>query len=281
MAPIRRLLRITGTATAAFVLSSSPGAHADDVLRVSGTGTALGAMRRLSAAFAAASPGHRLRVLASVGTSGALEAVAQGALDVGISARPLEPAERTLGLVGIPYARTPFLFAVGPRTRITNVTPGEIARIYRGEIRAWPSGERVRVVLRPKTDVDSFILRSISDEMAKALDVAHAREGMLMALTNQECDEILARTPGAIGPTSLTQVLTEKRPLTPLAWNGVAPALASLASGAYPLSKTLVAVVRAPLSPAVRRFLSFLGSPEAHKILEETGNLPLPLSIPD
>jgi ABC-type phosphate transport system substrate-binding protein len=103
---------------------------------------------------------------------------------------------------------------------------------------------------------------------------------MLMAVTNQECDEILARTPGAIGLTSLTQVLTEERPLTLLAWNGVAPTLPNLASRAYPLSKTLVVVVRGPPSPAVRRFLAFLGSPAARKILEETGNLPLPLSTP-
>jgi len=41
--------------------------------------------------------------------------------------------------------------------------------------------------------------------------------------------------------------------------------------------KTLAAVVRAPPSPSVRRFLDFLGSPEARGILERTGNLPLPI----
>ncbi len=84
-----------------------------------------------------------------------------------------------------------------------------------------------------------------------------------------------ARTPGALAPTSVTQIMTEEDHLTPLAWNGVAPTLSTLASGAYPLAKTLQVVVRASPRPAVRRFLAFLRSPAAQRILEETGNLPL------
>jgi phosphate transport system substrate-binding protein len=100
---------------------------------------------------------------------------------------------------------------------------------------------------------------------------------MLMAATNQECDEILARTPGSVGPSSLTQIVTEDKPLTPLTWNGVAPTVPNLASGTYPLAKTLFLVVRASPPPAVRRFVAFLGSPEARTILEATGNLAVPL----
>jgi phosphate transport system substrate-binding protein len=206
--------------------------------------------------------------------------VADGALDVAISARRLDPKEQAAGLVGIPYARTPFLFAVGPRTGMSGITDRELVRIYRGEVTTWPTGDRVRVVLRPWTDVDDAVLRAISPEMSVAVRSAHGREGMIVALTNQECDEVLARTPGAIGPTSLTQLLTEDLSVVPLAWNGVAPTLPNLASGAYPLGKTLIAVVRAPPSPHVRRFLAFLASPEAREILERTGNLPQPMPSP-
>jgi phosphate transport system substrate-binding protein len=117
--------------------------------------------------------------------------------------------------------------------------------------------------------------------MAAALDVALDREGMLMAATNQDCHEILVHTPGSVGPSSLTQIVTEDPTLTPLAWNGVAPTLENLAAGRYPLEKTLYAVVRSPPSPAVRGFLAFLGSGEARAILEQTGNLQLPLPALD
>jgi phosphate transport system substrate-binding protein len=85
------------------------------------------------------------------------------------------------------------------------------------------------------------------------------------------------RTPGALAPTSLTQILAEREKLEPLAWDGVAPTLANLASGAYPLEKRLLVAFRASPRPAVRRFLGFLGSARARKILEDTGNLPLAL----
>jgi len=277
----RRHLSALLTSAVGFLLVAAPGARAEEILRASGTGTALGAMRHLSVAFEKANPGRRLHLMPSVGSGGAVKAVAQGALDVGFSGRPLEPEEQALGLVAMAYARTPFVFAVGPRAGVEGISAAEAARIYRGELRSWPNGERVRVVLRPRSDTDTRILRAISPEMAEAVDVALGREGMIVAFTNQECDEILARTPGSIGPSSLTQILTEDLKLTPLAWNGVAPTVQNLAAGAYPLAKTLLVVVRASPRPAVRRFLAFLGSPDARKILERTGNVPLPFAPPE
>jgi len=255
----------------------SPVVRADDVLRATGTGTALGAMRRLSTAFEKANPGHKLQLLPSLGSSGALKAVADGAIDLALSGRALAPTEQGRGLLAIPYARTPFVFAAGPRVGVAGITEAEAARIYRGELPRWPNGERVRLVLRPRSDVDSAIVAAISAQMAAAMDVALDREGMLTAATNQDCHRVLVRTPGSIGPSSLTQILTEDPALTPLAWNGVAPTLGNLASGLYPLQKTLLLVTRAPPSPQVRRFLAFLATPEAARILEEAGNLALPL----
>lgn len=246
-------------------------------LRVSGTGTGLGAMRLLADAFHRAHPDLRLEILTSVGSGGAFSAVAKGALDVGLSARPLRPEEYGLGLVTLPYARTPFLFATGPRAGATDLTLAQAVRIYRGEVTTWPNGERLRLVLRPRNDADTQILRSISPELAAASDAALARPGMLVATSNQESNEILVRTPGSLGLTSLTQVTAERLAVTPLSWSGVAPTLANMESGAYPLVKTLYLVVRAPAPPAVRRFVAFMGSAEARRILEAAGSQPLPL----
>jgi phosphate transport system substrate-binding protein len=121
------------------------------------------------------------------------------------------------------------------------------------------------------------LVAAIAPVLAAAMEAALAREGMLTAATNQDCHRVLVRTPGSIGPSSLTQIRTEDPALVPLAWNGVAPTLENLAAGRYPLQKTLLLVVRAPPSPEVRRFLAFLASPAAARILEETGNLAVPL----
>src|SRR5512133_3402918 len=260
-----------------LLLGLPGGSRAEEPLRVSGTGTALGTMRRLAAAFESANPGSRIRILTSVGSGGAFKAVAKGALDLGLAARPLSAEEYALGLVSFPFARTPFLFAVGPRAGVTELTAADAVRIYGGELQTWPSGERIRLVLRPRTDADSAILAAISPELAAAAERAQAREGMLIALTNQESNAILVRTPGALGLSSLAQVVTEGLAVTPLSWNGVAPTVPNLLSGAYPLQKTLYIVIKAPASPAALRFFQFLASPQARLILEQCGNVALPV----
>lgn len=267
---------VTSVAISCGILLAAAPARAEPRVRITGTGTALGAMRQLTAAYAEANPGERAEVLPSVGSAGALKAVAEGALDVALSGRPLEPRERGLGLVERAYARTPFLFAVGKRVDVRTVTRNDLARLYRGDLDRWPNGERARLVLRPRADADTRLLRAISPEMAEAVEASFHRDGMLVAATNQECDAILARTPGAVGPSTLTQLVTESRALTPLALDGVEPTLANLASGVYPLAKTLYAVVGPRPSERARRFVAFLGSPEARRILERTGNLPMP-----
>ena len=174
------------------------------------------------------------------------------------------------------FARTPFAFVVNARTDVSGVTSEEIVRIYRGEATRWPNGERVRLVLRPASDADTQLLRSISPEMSLAVGVAQARPGMLMAITNNECNEMVERTSGAIGPTSLLQVRAEAHALRLLAWNGVRPDLEALASGKYPLAKPLFLVIRRSPPPAVRGFVEYLASPAAREILTSLGAQALP-----
>jgi phosphate transport system substrate-binding protein len=261
----------------AAALAGLPVTGAAEVLRISGTGTALGSIRQLAAAFERRTPGVTVKLLPSVGSSGAIRAVAEGALDIGISGREMLAEERARGLVELAYARTPFVFAAGPRVPAAGLTGPQLARIYRGELTSWDDGERIRLVLRPRIDVDTLIVRAISAELDAAVEQALGREGLVMAATNQDCNELMARTPGSLGPSTLSQLLTEVHALRPLAWNGVVPSVRGLASGAYPLGKTLWLVVRARPAPATQRFLAWLRTPAAREILERTGNLPLPL----
>jgi phosphate transport system substrate-binding protein len=129
--------------------------------------------------------------------------------------------------------------------------------------------------MRPASDADSELVRAISPEVAAAVAVARDRPGMLVAVTNTECNQILERTPGAVGPTSLLQIRSEGRPLRALAWNGVEPTLANLESGRYPLGKSIWLVFREHPSAGVHRLLSFLSSPRGRELLRSLGALPV------
>lgn len=274
---VRRGFRWPGphVLVAVALLTAAP-ARAGDVVKVTGTGSALGAVLRLASAYERAHPGARIQVLPSLGTSGAIQAVAGRAIDVGISGRALRPEELGRGLEAVPLARTPFVLAVGPRAGASAVGIAELVRIYRGEVRTWPGGERIRPVLRPASDADSAFLRALSPELAAAYDAALARPGMLVAATNQDSDALAARTPGSLGVTTLAQLTTEPSGLVPLAWEGVAPTLVNLAEGRYPLWKPFFAVLAAEATPAARAFVAFAGSAEGRRLLADAGCLPPP-----
>lgn len=250
-------------------------------LRVTGTGSAIGVLQRLARAFEEAHPGRKVQLLPSIGSAGAIRAVASGALDLGLAGRALSPDEHTMPVRLLEFARTPFLFAVAPGVAATDLTTAEAARIYRGQQTAWPQGDRLRLVLRPSSDADTAYLRSLSPEMAAAVDVAQERPGMLVASTNQECDDLISRTPGGVGPSTLAQLTTEPRGLRALRWEGVEPTLAAVAAGRYPLVKSLFLVLPRSPSPAVRQLLAFLASPRGRQVLEESGCLPLALPALD
>jgi phosphate transport system substrate-binding protein len=260
---------------AALALLAAARARADEVVKVTGTGSALGAVARVARAYERSAPGVSVRVLPSLGTSGAIKAVAGGAIDVALAARPLR-ADEGEGLTAVPIAYSPFVFAVGPKVAPGTIGVADLVRIYRGELRAWPGGERIRPVLRPAGDADSAFLRSLSPALAEAYGAALARPGMLVAATNQDSDALAGRTPGALAVTTLTQLTTDPVGLRPLAWEGVAPSLANLAAGRYPLWKPFFAVVRAGAPERTRAFLAYLASAEGRAALQEAGCLPPP-----
>lgn len=67
-------------------------------------------------------------------------------------------------------------------------------------------------------------------------------------------------------------LLSEQRRAVPLAIDGVAPTLANVASGRYPHAKPMYLVLRADAPEAARRFVEYVGSDAARKLLTELGH---------
>jgi len=246
---------------------------AEETLKIAGVGSALGSMQLLGAAFVKSHRDIKVVVVPGLGTSGGIKAVWKDAIGIGLAARPLTEEERGLGLVSTEYARSPFVFVVRQDVRISDLRTGDIARILRGEVPTWPSGERIRLVLRPEYDTDTHIVKRISPEMQEALERALSREGMSIAMTDQEAAEWVRRTPGAFGFSTLTQIISEGLPLKVLSYNGVVPSVRTLADGSYPLFKSASIVTKGEPSDTVRRFISFVRSEKGMAILEQSGNL--------
>jgi phosphate transport system substrate-binding protein len=260
-------------AAAVFFCPPSP-SSSGEVLRIGGTGGAIGTMKRLVSAYSKSHPDIRIELMPSIGSGGAVKAVSKGVLDIGLIARPLKESEGRLNLRVREYAVTPLVFATSTTCPMTDITTEELIKVYRGERRRWPCGDRVRLVLRPAGDSDMKVLRRISPALSEAVDEALARPGMFVALTDQEAADVLGRSPERFGTSTLALIVSEERPLRALSFNDVVPTLQALVDGSYPLSKTFAFVNNLQPSRHRASFIDFVFSPEGRKILEESGSLP-------
>lgn len=245
-----------------------PSAAAEDI-RVAGTGSMVNMLEILGAAYAKSRPGVRVRVVAGLGSAGAVKAVAAGHVDMAVVVRQRNMGE---GLAWQPVSVTPFVFVANVRG-LDRLTIEELAARYAMRSPTWPDGTPVRLVLRPSVDSDNDVIRAMSPDIARALDGALAHPGMVYAATDQAAVDRIEQTPGALGSTTLALLAAEHRTLRPLAIGGVQPTVANLASGAYPWFKAFHAATWPEPPAPVARFLEFLASPPARKLLGEHGHL--------
>jgi phosphate transport system substrate-binding protein len=264
-----RLLALA-IATAAMSLAGAAAAAAE--LRIGGTGNALGTMHLLASAFGKQNPDLKVTVLPSVGSSGAIKAVPKGAIDIGLTSRPLTEEESKPGTVAVEYARTPLVFAVSAKSPVTALTLDQIADIYNGRMMNWPDGSQIRPVLRQAGDDNTRQIRQVSPALDKALSAAEKRPGMAFATIDQEAAEKTESIPGALGVTTLSLIISENRPLRTLTLDGVEPTVGNASSGKYPLVKRFYLITRTDQSAAVKLFIAFVRSPAGREILIRSGN---------
>ncbi|WP_338110403.1 substrate-binding domain-containing protein [Rhodovastum atsumiense] len=270
----RRLAIIAFGVSVGFIACGCPGGAAEpERLRLGGTGMTLATMRRIAEAFVSTAPGTTVEVLPSLGSAGGIAAVAAGAIDLGLSARALTPAERGKGLRERAYARTPIAFVTHPAKTRCEIGFAQVIGILAGTLTTWPDGTPVRLVRREPSDADWIMLQDLSPDFAAAVAVARQRPGLLTATTDQENADMLERLHGSFGMISIGQLRAENRQLAPFALDGVRPEPEALAGGRYKLARTLRVIWRDLPGRGLSAFLDFLQGPQAHDILTRLGHL--------
>jgi phosphate transport system substrate-binding protein len=245
-------------------------------VRIGGNGSALGALRLLAAAYHREHPAVTVTVVPNLGSSGAILALRNGALDLAVTARPLRSDEHKGDLKVTEYASSPFAFIAHHTVAKNDLTQFELTSLLHQDAPLWPDGSRMRLVLRPEGDADCALVRQISPEVERALQRAQARPGMVLAVTDSDCLRTVSSMPGALGAMALTMLVTEKHQVHPLSFNGVAPTLKNLAAGSYPLAKRFYLVSQPRTSAAARAFANYLRTPKGRELLKKAGNLTPP-----
>lgn len=256
------------TLMSAFAVSPSMA----ETIRVGGTGAALGTMRLLGDAFAKERPEHVVVVLPSLGSSGGIKALLGGAVEIAVSGRDVKPEEREGRVNAIKYGTTPFVFSAHREAPDLQLTKQSIADIYSGKTQNWSNGNPIRLVMRPKTESDTALLRKMSPAIDSAVAQALEKPGMVTAITDTDTADQIEKFPNSFGTATLALILSESRALKVFPVEGVMPAARTLSDGTYPYYKDCFIVMSAKPSSGTQQFVEFMSTPKGRDILQKTGH---------
>lgn len=247
-----------------------------DSLKVGGTGSGTVLLRLLAAEYSEAHPGEQVEVLPfSLGSGGGARALAAGKIDLAILGRPLKDDEKQDGFRMVAWARTPLVLATSGGELAGGLSVPLLVDIIRMRRTTWDDGSRIRLILRIPQETDTMLLANLSPELKRALDVYFSSPGAMVADTDVDAVDLLARTPGSLGTTTLGLVALRASQVAPLPFAGVTPSLKTLADGSYPLAKELYLLAGDKPSPQLVRFMAWLVSPAVAERLRELEHEPL------
>jgi phosphate transport system substrate-binding protein len=243
-----------------------------EIIKIGGTGNALGTMQRLAEVYSRINPRIEITILPSIGSSGAIKAVPQGAIDIGLSSRPLKESESGSGITTVEYARSPTVIAVSDHSAVAEISDGQLVDIYTGRLTRWPDGTLIRPIIRQPGDDNTVQLKTLSPALKEAVEVADTRTGLLFAATDQETVDMIENTPGSFGVTTLALILSENRRMHGLKLDGIQPTPEECVAGRYPLIKHFYFILP-PSPPAhVQDFIKFIKSSAGTAVLTQFGN---------
>ncbi len=249
---------------------------APSTLVVAGSGSNLGITRILAEAFSKEHPQITVEVPGSIGTRGAIKAVIEGAIPLGLISRPLKAEEKAQGLAARPYARTAIVIGAHPSVKDETVSPADLVAIIKGEKKAWQDGNQIIVQAREPQDSGYQVLEDTVPGFKEAYAESHAARRWTVYFTNQDANKALESVPFAIGLSDLGMMATEGLKIKALRYNGIAPSIETVADASYPFVREQSIIYRAGnLSPEAQAFLDFACSPANAGLYKRYGFLPV------
>lgn len=271
--PRRQVLK---SALSALVLGTMPlGAWADankPGIKVGGTGAALAFMHAAATSYGESGTEGSVEVIEGLGSSGAVRALAAGAIDVAITGRALRESETQADFVEIPLMQTPFGLFTSRRDEIS-ILRDDVWRLYShpGAQNVLFGNRPVRVILRPEADSDQSYAKSVFPGFEDAYELARSSDAVPIAQTDQENADLAEKLQDSLTTGTLLQMIGENRDLRPILIDGIAPTPQSVADGTYPYAKTLYVVHRKGMSPAVEAFVAYIFSDTGVQTASELG----------
>ena len=246
--------------------------RAADPLVLAGSGSNLAATQLLIDAFKKIRPEIPIAPLTNIGSTGAVQAAADGVISLGLLSRPLKDKEKAHNLVLFPYARTPFVVGAHAGVVDDGITLSDLVNIYKGTKTTWKNGRTIVVLTREPGESSIDLLQEKVPGFREVYADSIKARRWTMVMKDEQMNERLMTTPDAIGFSDMGTIVAKKLNIKPLKLNGIAPTSANVRNGTYTLFKPLAFTCRNDrLTPEVRAFIEYACSSAGHEILEKNG----------
>jgi phosphate transport system substrate-binding protein len=265
---------------AALLLTATAPVHAATVT-VAGSGGMIPLLSALASVHMKKHPGDIIKVNpTSLTQSGGILAAKTGAVDIGMSARPLEARELSFSIEAFHIADVPAAVAVHRNVPVRNLTSQQLCAIYAGKITNWRElGGRnapIVVLTRPESDSTKMAFREGIPCMRQLIETPHA----LSMYKSQDMLSALQQTPDAIGIIDAIALEQQQGKALPVKLDGRSASAEEVASGRWPVVKKYTLVLRTDRSKAVNRFMRFIASPAGAAVIKSHGGVPTGFSFP-
>ena len=273
---MRRLGALACLAACVLLLAGcgSPSGTAGSTVTVAGSTTVMPIAEMAAERFQEAT-GDRVLV-SGLGSSAGIEAVMNGTADIATSSRGLTAAEEATGeLVTTVVARDGIAVIVNAGNPVGNLSISQLRAVYAGDVTNWSElggpDLPILVVNRDEASGTREAFKSIVMDGTRFDATAAVLPG-----TGQVRD-VVSRTPGAIGYISIGFVdsafTTSK--VKALSIDGVEPTEANVASGAYPVSRSLYLFTKGEPTGAAAEYIAYVLSDEMDDQIREAGFIPV------
>jgi phosphate transport system substrate-binding protein len=267
--------RSTFIAAAAAVLMATLPVHAEDSQKITLTGSSTIAPLALEIGkrFEKLNKGVRVDVQTG-GSSRGINDARSGLAQIGMASRALKSDENDLKPFTI--AQDGVCMILNKSNPVSVLSNEQIKAIYTGQIRNWKEvgGKDATITVANKAEGRSTLELFLSFFGLKNSEI----KAQVIVGDNLQDIKTVAGNPGAIGYVSIGTAEFEEQQGTPIKlvpMNGIAPTVANVRDGKFPLSRPLNLVTKEVPQGLVKRFIDFAQSKEVHDLIKEQYFVPL------
>lgn len=267
-----------------FVLSTFSGTAlaGSTLIRIAGSTTVLPVAAKAAERYMATHPDVRITV--NPGGSGiGVKSIGRQTVDIGMVSRQITDKERkyfkNTDFHVINFARDAVACVVSSEVYnagVKSLSKEQIRAIYSGKINNWKEvggPDRAIFVIDKEAHRGT---RHVFMEYVFGVKRPIARGADLVSGSNNEEQTKVALSDSAIGMLSIAWLDKDVRGVAIVEdGKAIEPTIENIKNNSYPISRNLTFITAGPPKGEVKAFLEFITGPEGHRIIVESGYVPL------